>query len=56
MYLSKDTLWLLHVLYADTAHNSIKCIVPLRPVVRVFVQIPDEKPVQLLIALELQQQ
>ena len=56
MNLSKDTLWLLHVLYADTAYHSIKCVVPLRPVVGVFVQIPDEEPVQLLIALELQQQ
>lgn len=56
MYLSEDALWLLHVLYADTAHDSIECVVFLRPVVGVFVQVPDEEPVQLLVALELQPQ
>ncbi len=55
MYFSKDTLWLLHVLHADTADNGIKGVVLLSPITWVFVEIPNEKPVELPIAFHLQQ-
>lgn len=54
MNLSKDTLRLLHVLHADTAHDCIKGVIFLSPAVWVFVEIADEKSVQPLVAPQLQ--
>jgi len=54
VYLSKDTLWLLHVLHADTANDGIKGVNFLSPITWVLVEIPNEKSVELPIALHLQ--